>query len=462
MNWDVKRYPMFYGSVKQTYPNVKPGAPFFSKSVKVGNILFLSGSAGRTLETGDVPSGDFKEQMIVALDKIKLAVEESGGTLDNLVRTLILLRDQDHFVLAWKTLLEYYQKNAPALVEEPPVATVIQVGSLAKSHYLVEIDAIAVSSLNEPDWEVKKYPLYKNGLKQTYPNIEPGSPFYSESVRVGNLVFLSNVTAEDPDTGMVNSDVLEEQMSVMHEKIRTAIEKTGGSLSNIIETFHYLTKMDFPAPEIKDTRGGSSQATARMWKAELRYFEKHAPFLLDEPPASTFMQVHSLGNPECLIGASIIAVVSRDRTGWEMKKYPLYYGQRGLPRHLGDIKKYYANSVAVGNLLFISGKAAESIYTDRIETDDFKEQMITALDKLRLTMEEAGSSLENLVKTIMLVPNLENYELMRKTELEYYQKYAPRLVEEPPASTFIKPVSLATPKFMIEIYAIGFIPTKYE
>ena len=73
-------------------------------------------------------------------------------------------------------------------------------------------------------------------------------------------------------------------------------------------------------------------------------------------------------------------------------------------------------------------------------------------------MEAAGSSMNNLVKTLMLLRNLEDYPRMRKTELEYYQKHAPRLVDEPPASTFIQPLSLATPRFLVEIDAIGFIP----
>ena len=41
--------------------------------------------------------------------------------------------------------------------------------------------------------------------------------------------------------------------------------------------------------------------------------------------------------------------------------------------------------------------------------------------------------------------------MMRKTELEYYQKHAPRLVEEPPASTFLQPASLARPEFLVEV-----------
>jgi len=42
-------------------------------------------------------------------------------------------------------------------------------------------------------------------------------------------------------------------------------------------------------------------------------------------------------------------------------------------------------------------------------------------------------------------------------ELEYYKKYAPPLVEEPPASTVIHPLNLASPAMYIEIEAIAFV-----
>ncbi len=44
---------------------------------------------------------------------------------------------------------------------------------------------------------------------------------------------------------------------------------------------------------------------------------------------------------------------------------------------------------------------------------------------------------------------------MRATEQEYYQKYAPGLVDEPPASTFIQPMSLSRPSMLIEIEVIA-------
>lgn len=47
--------------------------------------------------------------------------------------------------------------------------------------------------------------------------------------------------------------------------------------------------------------------------------------------------------------------------------------------------------------------------------------------------------------------------LMRDTELEYYRKYGPCLVEEPPASTFVQPASLAKLDMLVEIDVIAVI-----
>jgi len=118
---------------------------------------------------------------------------------------------------------------------------------------------------------------------------------------------------------------------------------------------------------------------------------------------------------------------------------------------------YYANSVVVGDLIFLSGKTAESPYTGRVETDVLEEQMVLAMDKLRLAMEEAGSSLNNLIHAIVMLKNLEDYPRMRKTELEYDLEHAPLLTVEPKAGMFNQVHSLATPKLLVQIDAIGVV-----
>ena len=137
--------------------------------------------------------------------------------------------------------------------------------------------------------------------------------------------------------------------------------------------------------------------------------------------------------------------------------YPAYWGGKKLvyPNVPAESPKF-ANSVVVGNLIFVSGCQGQNDETVQVETDVFEEQMIVALDKVRRCMEEAGSSMDNVVKTLMLLKDVKDYPKMRKTELEYYQKHAPRLVEEPPASTFME-VGLAKPEFLVEIDVVGVV-----
>jgi 2-iminobutanoate/2-iminopropanoate deaminase len=112
--------------------------------------------------------------------------------------------------------------------------------------------------------------------------------------------------------------------------------------------------------------------------------------------------------------------------------------------------------VVAGNLIFVSGCQGQNDELVKVETDVFEEQMWVALEKVRACMEEAGSSMNNVIKTLMMLKHLEDYPKMRATELKYYQEYAPMLVENPPASTFMQ-VGLAKPEFLVEIDVVGVI-----
>ena len=128
------------------------------------------------------------------------------------------------------------------------------------------------------------------------------------------------------------------------------------------------------------------------------------------------------------------------------KTYPLYYAGQ---------KQKFARSVVVGDLVFLSGMSGRTMETGDVSSDDVKEQMLVALDKVRAALEEAGSSMDHIVKTVIYLKDVKDYDLMRATEYEYYQKYAPGLVEEPPASTFMQPASLARPSMLVEIDVVA-------
>lgn len=116
----------------------------FARSVVAGDFVFLSGSSGRTLETGEVSSDDVRDQTRVAMDKIRLALQEAGTSMENIVKVLIYFKDMKDYEAVKQTELEYWEKHAPALVPEPPASTVCQVASLSKSNMLVEFDIIAL------------------------------------------------------------------------------------------------------------------------------------------------------------------------------------------------------------------------------------------------------------------------------------------------------------------------------
>jgi 2-iminobutanoate/2-iminopropanoate deaminase len=131
------------------------------------------------------------------------------------------------------------------------------------------------------------------------------------------------------------------------------------------------------------------------------------------------------------------------------KTYTLVYAGKKQP---------FARSVVVGDLVFLSGMSGRTMETGEVSSDSMVEQMKVALDKVRAALTEAGTSLDNIVKTTIYLKNVEDYSMMRQTEKEYWQKYAPRLIEEPPASTFLQPLSLSKPSMLVEIEVIALIP----
>ena len=143
---EVKHYPFYIGGVKQTYPNVNAGTPKYASAVVVDNIVFLSGMTAQETDTGACLTDTVSDQMVVCLDKVKTALEEVGSNMENIVKTLIFLKDVKDYQMMRKTELEYYQKHAPRLVEEPPASTFLQPASLARPEFLVEVDVVAVVS----------------------------------------------------------------------------------------------------------------------------------------------------------------------------------------------------------------------------------------------------------------------------------------------------------------------------
>lgn len=146
-----------------------------------------------------------------------------------------------------------------------------------------------------------------------------------------------------------------------------------------------------------------------------------------------------------------------------IKKYPCYVnGVKQVYPNVAPGTPIYANAVAVDNILHVSGMTAQRFEDGSCTTNTMEDQMWVALTKMKQVLEEAGSCLENVYKTFIMLKDIKDYPVMRATELKFYQEYAPDLVENPPASTILQAGCLARPEFLVEIECDAVINRKKD
>jgi reactive intermediate/imine deaminase len=110
-----------------------PTGPF-NQAVRVGNLVFTSGQAGRNRETGQM--GDIGDQARRCIANIAAILESAGSSLSHVVKVMVFLRHASD----WKSFNEEYVKLMP----EPLPARSSAIVELKGPDMLVEMEVIAV------------------------------------------------------------------------------------------------------------------------------------------------------------------------------------------------------------------------------------------------------------------------------------------------------------------------------
>jgi len=76
----------------------------FSKAVRVGNMLYLSGELGFDYTTGKLVTGGIKEETLKLMENLKITLEQFGSSLDRVVKCSIMIKDMNE----WKNFNEVY------------------------------------------------------------------------------------------------------------------------------------------------------------------------------------------------------------------------------------------------------------------------------------------------------------------------------------------------------------------
>ena len=117
----------------------KPGG-HFAQAIAVeatGKLVFISGMVAQRPDGTIAGIGDIEAQTRQVCENLKAAVEAAGGTLDDVCRVDVYVRNMEHFDAIHKVRREYFKPPLPA-------STMVEVTKMVSPDYLIEINAIAV------------------------------------------------------------------------------------------------------------------------------------------------------------------------------------------------------------------------------------------------------------------------------------------------------------------------------
>ncbi len=110
----------------------------FSRAVRVGDFVFVSGCAPIAADGGVASPGDVKGQTMRCFDIIEAALQAASADMKHVVRTRIFLTDMSR----WKEAAEAHGERFAGEIE--PATSFLGTSALINPGWLVEVEADAV------------------------------------------------------------------------------------------------------------------------------------------------------------------------------------------------------------------------------------------------------------------------------------------------------------------------------
>ena len=111
----------------------------FSRAVRVGDLVFVSGTVAWGPDGKLVGLGDVHAQAKQTIANIEGYLGQAGATLRDVVRTRIYLTDMGR----WEEVARVHRE---AFGDVRPASSLLEISGLATPEMLVEIEAVAVVS----------------------------------------------------------------------------------------------------------------------------------------------------------------------------------------------------------------------------------------------------------------------------------------------------------------------------
>jgi enamine deaminase RidA (YjgF/YER057c/UK114 family) len=239
----------------------------YSRAVRVGDRVFISGSTALTARGVVEDVGDMYRQTRSTLDTIFQALAEAGGTPADLVYTKSFFSDLSK-------MADYTRAWLDAFGDVRPTSTALGIPALLRPEMLIEIEAEAIIGASK---------IRRDGYTQREREKPRG---YARTVTVGDRIYMSGCTDLDAAGEVQAAHDWAAQYDHALETVRWSLEQVGASLDDVVR-----------------------RQTFTVDRAEVNRPHGQGPaYFAGSRPASLGCRITGLARPELLVEVEVTAV----------------------------------------------------------------------------------------------------------------------------------------------------------
>ena len=374
----------------------------FAQGAVAGEFVFLAQDCRSS--NGQVGDTSAEGQARRTIDNLAIGLQAAGLDFANIVSLMVYLPNYANAAEVAAIVAAAFSKKS----KNAPAITLVGVAGL-EAGCRVRMDAIATTSQDHESFSHKDLPLAEGSL--------------CHGVRVGDFVFLAGVDATDGHGKSGLPVTLQAQTTETLNRIRKLLGMQRLSLGDLCRTFMFMPGTEY--------RPGYGEARKAIY---------NGIFSDDESPPNSGIYIPTLG-PHVLLRSVAMAYRGRKTViaSPKVRKAPGSFSQ----------------SMRVGDWLLIAGQDAVGFNREVEAEDSFEGQIEATMRHFKDIVEEAGGTLDSVVKTTVYLVAGQDRVRFAKAYSDFFRRYLHS--SRMPAGLTME-VQELSPRCLVEIDGVALLP----